>query len=97
MWGVHVIELLNRESGLTVHCLPSVLFWCVPCAQLHEFDELRFDVRTQDCSYFLRTTTVEEKAEWVEAIEVNKVQPCIYAQVRFTFIISLSLFPFFMS
>eukprot|EP00731_Ephydatia_muelleri_P016776 Em0009g1200a len=39
---------------------------------LHEFDELRFDVRTQDCSYFLRTTTVEEKAEWVEAIEANK-------------------------
>lgn len=39
---------------------------------LHEFDELRFDVRTQDCSYFLRTSTVEEKTEWVEAIEANK-------------------------
>ena len=41
--------------------------------QLHEFDELRFDVRSQDCSYFLRTNTVEEKNDWVDAIEANKV------------------------
>ena len=67
---------------------------CLPCTQLHEFDELRFDVRTQDCSYFLRTTTVEEKAEWVEAIEANKVQPVqvFPSPLRFTFsCLSLSL------
>ena len=41
--------------------------------QLHEFDELRFDVRAHDCSYFLRATSVHEKDQWVEAIEANQV------------------------
>jgi collagen type IV alpha-3-binding protein len=41
--------------------------------QLHEFDELRFDVRAHDCTYFLRAATVEEKEAWVESIEANKV------------------------
>ena len=41
--------------------------------QLHEFDELRFDIRAHDCTYFLRASTVEEKDSWVEAIEANRV------------------------
>lgn len=41
--------------------------------QQHEFDELRFDIRAHDCTYFLRATTVEEKEAWVEAIEGNSV------------------------
>lgn len=40
--------------------------------QLHEFDELRFDIRAHDCSYFLRASSVHEKDRWVEAIEANK-------------------------
>ena len=42
--------------------------------QLHEFDELRFDIRGHECTYFLRASSVEEKESWVEAIEGNKVQ-----------------------
>ena len=43
------------------------------CFQLHEFDELRFDVRVHDCTYFLRASTVEEKQSWIDTIEANKV------------------------
>lgn len=46
---------------------------CFLCLQLHEFDELRFDIRAHDCTYFLRASTVEEKDSWVEAIEANRV------------------------
>lgn len=42
--------------------------------QCHEFDELRFDVRVYDCTYFLRATTVQEKQQWIEVIEANKVR-----------------------
>lgn len=38
----------------------------------HEFDELRFDVRVLDCTYFLRAGSVEEKRTWIEVIEANK-------------------------
>ena len=43
------------------------------CFQLHEFDEMRFDVRVHDCTYFLRASTVEEKQSWIDTIEANKV------------------------
>lgn len=43
--------------------------------QLHEFDELRFDVRVHDCTYFLRASSVEEKQSWIDGIEANKVMP----------------------
>ena len=42
--------------------------------QCHEFDELRFDVRVYDCTYFLRATSVQEKQQWIEVIEANKVR-----------------------
>lgn len=51
----------------------TVLYLDGNMLQLHEFDELRFDVRAHDCSYFLRATSVHEKDQWVEAIEANKV------------------------
>jgi len=41
--------------------------------QLHEFDDLRFDVRVHDCTYFLRASTTEEKQSWIDGIEANKV------------------------
>lgn len=48
--------------------------------QVHEFDELRFDIRGHECTYFLRASSVEEKDSWVEAIEGHKVrnQPKAY-------------------
>lgn len=39
---------------------------------LHEFDDLRFDIRVHDCTYFFRASTHEEKALWVEVVEENK-------------------------
>ena len=45
-------------------------------SQVHEFDELRFDIRGHECTYFLRASSVEEKDSWVEAIEGNKVHTC---------------------
>lgn len=42
--------------------------------QCHEFDELRFDVRVYDCTYFLRAPSVQEKQQWIEVIEANKVR-----------------------
>lgn len=44
---------------------------------MHEFDELRFDIRAHDCNYFLRAGSVHEKQSWVEAIEANKVSTVI--------------------
>ena len=41
---------------------------------MHEFDELRFDIRGHECTYFLRASSVEEKDSWAEAIERNKVR-----------------------
>lgn len=42
--------------------------------QFHEFDELRFDIRAHDCTYFFRARDPIEKTSWVEAIDANKVQ-----------------------
>lgn len=48
----------------------------VPLLQLHEFDDLRFDIRVHDCTYFFRASTHEEKALWIEVVEENKVICC---------------------
>ena len=57
---------------------------CVLNHQVHEFDELRFDIRAHDCNYFLRASSVQEKESWMEAIEANKVsyQVCIGASLQ---------------
>lgn len=41
--------------------------------QPHEFDECRFDVSVNDCVWYLRADTVEDKQHWVEALESYKV------------------------
>ena len=41
--------------------------------QVHEFDDVRFDIRAHDCTYFFRASTPEEKQTWIEVIEANKV------------------------
>ncbi|XP_045596004.2 ceramide transfer protein isoform X1 [Procambarus clarkii] len=38
----------------------------------HEIDECRFDVCLNDCVWYLRTNTEEEKHQWVDAIEQHK-------------------------
>lgn len=41
--------------------------------QPHELDECRFDVSVNDCVWYLRGETVEEKQRWVDALESYKV------------------------
>ncbi|KAK3885284.1 hypothetical protein Pcinc_010478 [Petrolisthes cinctipes] len=38
----------------------------------HEIDECRFDVCLNDCVWYLRTATEEEKHQWVDAIEQHR-------------------------
>ncbi|XP_048583823.1 ceramide transfer protein-like [Nematostella vectensis] len=38
----------------------------------HEFDECRFDVSVNDCMYYLRAESVEERQKWVDALEAVK-------------------------
>lgn len=39
----------------------------------HEFDECRFDVSVNDCVWYLRATTPEERNRWVETLEAYKL------------------------
>lgn len=48
--------------------------------QLHEFDEVRFDIRAHDCTYFFRARSPEDKHTWIEVIEANKV--CVLFTLR---------------
>ena len=41
--------------------------------QAHEFDECRFDVSVNDCLWYLRAETSEERQQWINAIELHKV------------------------
>ncbi len=59
-----------------------------PYMQLHEFDELRFDVRAHDCNYFLRASSLHEKDRWVEAIEANQVS-LVFLQATLKYLFSL--------
>jgi len=38
----------------------------------HEFDELRFDVSVNDCVWYLRATTIEDRERWVTALDTYK-------------------------
>ncbi|XP_069997920.1 ceramide transfer protein [Penaeus vannamei] len=40
----------------------------------HEIDECRFDICLNDCVWYLRTGTEEEKHQWVDAIEQHKLE-----------------------
>ena len=49
--------------------MPKVLcFW-----QAHEFDECRFDVGVNDCLWYLRVSSSEERWNWMSTLEVHKV------------------------
>lgn len=63
-----LLLLLNIQQLLhTITCLFIVLL------QPHEFDECRFDVSVNDCVWYLRAETVENKQNWVDALESYKV------------------------
>ncbi|KAG1652574.1 Collagen type IV alpha-3-binding protein [Nymphon striatum] len=40
----------------------------------HEYDELRFDVCVNDCVWYLRCDSADQKFRWVEALEACKVE-----------------------
>ncbi|XP_066990902.1 ceramide transfer protein isoform X2 [Anabrus simplex] len=40
----------------------------------HEFDECRFDVSVNDCVWYLRAETPEEKQQWVDVLETYKAE-----------------------
>ena len=61
--------------GLSIVCVCAVMWSSASLVdvQCHEFDELRFDVRVYDSTYFLRAPSVLDKQQWIEVIEANKV------------------------
>jgi len=38
----------------------------------HEFDELRFDVAVNDCVWYLRANTVEDREKWINTLETYR-------------------------
>lgn len=38
----------------------------------HELDELRFDVSVNDCNWYLRARSLEDRQKWVDALETHK-------------------------
>ncbi|XP_047031570.1 ceramide transfer protein [Helicoverpa armigera] len=40
----------------------------------HEFDDCRFDVSVNDCVWYLRATSPEEKQQWIDVLESFKVE-----------------------
>lgn len=59
---IHKIKLIMALNNL----LFSVL-------QPHEFDECRFDVSVNDCVWYLRAETKEDRQHWVDILESYKV------------------------
>lgn len=41
--------------------------------QSHEFDECRFDVSVNNCVWYLRADTPEDKTHWVDVLQSYKV------------------------
>lgn len=46
-----------------------VLFYFQP----HQFDECRFDIGVNDCVWYLRASTAEDRQLWIEALDLQKV------------------------
>lgn len=40
----------------------------------HDLDDCRFDIRVNDCVWYLRAKTTEERQKWVEILEEYKVE-----------------------
>ncbi|OXA62811.1 Collagen type IV alpha-3-binding protein [Folsomia candida] len=59
------------ESELTFGCRGAISIHKA-AIKPHEFDELRFDVSVNDCMWYLRCVTSEDKTRWVEGLERYK-------------------------
>ncbi|KAF5272535.1 hypothetical protein FQA39_LY07859 [Lamprigera yunnana] len=40
----------------------------------HEFDECRFDVSVNDCVWYLRSDSMENRQQWIDALELYKAE-----------------------
>lgn len=40
---------------------------------MHELDDCRFDIKVNDCVWYLRAKTVEERQKWLDNIEEHRV------------------------
>jgi len=40
--------------------------------QAHEFDDCRFDVGINDCLWYLRASSSEERVRWMQQMELHK-------------------------
>jgi len=47
----------------------SSLFFFQP----HQFDECRFDVSVNDCMWYLRANSEDDRSRWISAIELHRV------------------------
>jgi len=48
----------------------------------HEFDDCRFDVGINDCLWYLRASSSEERARWMQQMELHKVGPFLALSVQ---------------
>jgi collagen type IV alpha-3-binding protein len=71
-----ILSYYKSESDTQFGCRGSISLHQVRLL-LHEFDELRFDIRVHDCTYFFRTTSREELMYWTDTVEGNKVSPSV--------------------
>lgn len=60
--------------------------------QPHEFDECRFDVSVNDCVWYLRAETKEDKQYWVDVLESFKVSEFIATNVHFQYVLPVQSF-----
>ena len=49
--------------------------------QAHEFDDCRFDVGINDCLWYLRASSSEERQKWISMMELHKVCVCFHVNI----------------
>ena len=70
--SLHKVKLLVGKSVM-LHLQRDIECLLYSSLKVHEFDDVRFDIRAHDCTYFFRAGTPQEKQTWIEVIEANKV------------------------
>lgn len=68
-----VLSYYKSENESAFGCRGSVSIHRT-LVQSHEFDECRFDVSINDCVWYLRAETSEDRQKWVEALEACKAE-----------------------
>jgi collagen type IV alpha-3-binding protein len=66
------LSYYKTETDTTVGCRGAI---CISKANIkaHDLDECRFDVALNDCVWYLRSESAEERQKWIEALEAHKV------------------------